>query len=494
MPTFFCALFQITVASLLGVDPSIVAEVCSEWDSCASNDQHDTEDDPGTSSSRSMQVPDFPSVLNSIRMYMLGRRRRSQRTSPSDVARHLVEKGFIPRGHSTRILHAVQSYLGRKGFRLSESWGLAEPRGSKLHRSDYHDDLLFYRAMHPDERLREVFVDECFVHMNLSKPDAAPSRSSVAKVGVLRITAAVRAPSARVEPAFAVAAAAAVATAKGIGIIGSINSSSRAMGLSSSSFGAGAVPNSLSISEYAGTVRNRKDMYSAAEFRKWFEVDLIPNLGEPSLIIMNNAKYHVAPPRDLPRLSRLSLHELRAFLRVNNLEFAESDTIFDLRRAAKRWILENRGVGTAIRAIARRFGHTVLYLPPGHHDLQPMEAVWERLKLNLATRSCSKIHEFRDISIAECNKLLADSSFLQASIDRCNATIESYISIAAPLSVSEEEARAALRSASSSSSSSLVSSAAGAPDKEVASSTGASDKEVGGSSRRARRGGNRLSS
>jgi hypothetical protein len=40
----------------------------------------------------------------------------------------------------------------------------------------------------------------------------------------------------------------------------------------------------------------------------------------------------------------------------------------------------------------------------------------------------------------------------------------------------------------------LVSSAAGAPDKEVASSTGASDKEVGGSSRRARRGGNRLSS
>ncbi|GBG27954.1 Hypothetical Protein FCC1311_041772, partial [Hondaea fermentalgiana] len=109
---------------------------------------------------------------------------------------------------------------------------------------------------------------------------------------------------------------------------------------------------------------------------------LLPNLHEPSLIIMDNASYHKTLPPTAPDVAKLKKQEVIAALYQYQIPHDATSTVAQLKVLLKNWIKEK--VLPEVIEAAERAGHRVLFTPPHYSDLQPMELVWAYVKGNIA--------------------------------------------------------------------------------------------------------------
>ena len=117
---------------------------------------------------------------------------------------------------------------------------------------------------------------------------------------------------------------------------------------------------------FAGTV-------TASGFEKWFSEQLFPNLHQPSLLILDNASIH---KRRLQTLSEMTVPQLRAHLMRSGVAYPP-----DANKAALLELVANHcAPPTVIEELARAAGHRVLYLPPYHPELNPIERMWGVIK------------------------------------------------------------------------------------------------------------------
>lgn len=121
------------------------------------------------------------------------------------------------------------------------------------------------------------------------------------------------------------------------------------------------------------------DNMNRANFEKWFKTQLIPNLEQPSLIIMDNASYHSGLDEEIPRKSWTKQHMLEWLLKksvkVPDNAFKDRiwETVQQQTMPKKIYHLDN---------YAESHGHRVLRLPPYHCQYNAIELVWSECKRN----------------------------------------------------------------------------------------------------------------
>lgn len=119
-----------------------------------------------------------------------------------------------------------------------------------------------------------------------------------------------------------------------------------------------------------------KASLTAERFEEWFENTLVPCLTAPSLIVMDNASFHKRCRRSI---SEWSVAQLRTRLTRRGVQYEAGLLRDDLVTLVK----EHCPPLLVVEAIALAAGHQVLFLPPYHPRLNPIENMWGVVKTHL---------------------------------------------------------------------------------------------------------------
>jgi transposase len=128
-------------------------------------------------------------------------------------------------------------------------------------------------------------------------------------------------------------------------------------------------------------------VFNGGNFLKWFKEQLLTNLCDaPCVIMMDNVAYHLVYSEHVPRPSTMKKAELIEYLLLKGLPIANEEgrplTALLLRAKVKEYVEKNEV--SAVIKLAREKFHKILFTPPYHSDLQPIELVWALVKGNVA--------------------------------------------------------------------------------------------------------------
>lgn len=120
-------------------------------------------------------------------------------------------------------------------------------------------------------------------------------------------------------------------------------------------------------------------------FRKWLESQLLPALSRPSVIIMDNARYHCNERDKVPTQACIK-NDIIRWLQNHNAQFDPSMTKAELIEIVRTTGVHNQKQ-YLVDDIIHNHGHIPLRLPPYHPDLNPIELVWGDIKGQVAQQS-----------------------------------------------------------------------------------------------------------
>lgn len=129
-------------------------------------------------------------------------------------------------------------------------------------------------------------------------------------------------------------------------------------------------------------------VFNGDNFTAWFKNQLLENIGpEPCLIIMDNAKYHKVYGPGVPKAYKMNKKQCLDWLTGKGIDTGGRRwSLLDARTAVRDWVLNNEKP-ECIR-LAEEKGHRVLFTPPYHSDLQPIEFLWAWVKRNVGNLYC----------------------------------------------------------------------------------------------------------
>lgn len=117
-------------------------------------------------------------------------------------------------------------------------------------------------------------------------------------------------------------------------------------------------------------------------FKIYFQNCVLPNLPPNSIVIIDNAKYHRCyPAGTLIPTSACNKSQLIEFLKSRNQEASMDEKKKKLLKRAKVF---KDDIKTEIQMITEAAGHQLLYLPPYHPEVNPIELAWSYVKRNVA--------------------------------------------------------------------------------------------------------------
>ncbi|XP_075977865.1 uncharacterized protein LOC142977677 [Anticarsia gemmatalis] len=145
----------------------------------------------------------------------------------------------------------------------------------------------------------------------------------------------------------------------------------------------GPVPNSLLVFSTKSKMADYHHDMNAKNFNKWLQEKLVPNLHEPSVIIMDNASYHSVVINKAPT-SQNRKDEIKEWLTLNGVPFEDYHSKNELLCLVKRHTPEP--IYEADQILSQN-GHEVLRLPPYHCDLNAIELVWSLAKRKVASKN-----------------------------------------------------------------------------------------------------------
>lgn len=136
----------------------------------------------------------------------------------------------------------------------------------------------------------------------------------------------------------------------------------------------GFVTNALLVFKSNTKSGDYHDEMNSTNFKKWVIEKLVPNLREPSIIVMDNAPYHRICVNKVPNTNSLK-KDMQLWLTQNKIDYGENLTKPQLLEIIKRNKPEK---------ILEDNRHKCLYLPPYHCDLNPIELIWSTMKRKVA--------------------------------------------------------------------------------------------------------------
>ena len=136
----------------------------------------------------------------------------------------------------------------------------------------------------------------------------------------------------------------------------------------------------LSIEE-EGPQGDYHKVFKGENYVEWFEKTLLPCLKQPCQIHMDNAGYHKTYHPSLPKPYKMNKKPCHDFLTARGVPFTGKEYVVELRDMVRKWIVTYEKFQCV--ALAEQKGHKVLWTPPYHSDLQPIELVWAVIKGNV---------------------------------------------------------------------------------------------------------------
>lgn len=127
---------------------------------------------------------------------------------------------------------------------------------------------------------------------------------------------------------------------------------------------------------------------TGSNFLNWWKVQLLANLKEPSLIIMDDAKFHLVYGKDVPQLDKMNKEEMIAYLRLNGVELGPCETAPMLRCKVKAYI--KRASSRSASGLLRH--EVILAPPPNYTDLQPLDSIWPLVMGRVARQHLPRHH------------------------------------------------------------------------------------------------------
>ncbi|CAG9790416.1 unnamed protein product [Diatraea saccharalis] len=145
----------------------------------------------------------------------------------------------------------------------------------------------------------------------------------------------------------------------------------------------GFVPGALLVFSSKSKSADYHDDMNSSNFMKWVREKLIPNLSKPSVIVMDNASYHIKQINKPPIMSNTKA-DIRKWLVNNGIHFEEYQT-----KAELMCLVNDKKTLPVYEAeeILKEHNHELLLLPPYHCDLNPIEMVWSQAKRKIASRN-----------------------------------------------------------------------------------------------------------
>nr|XP_004932428.2 uncharacterized protein LOC101736207 isoform X1 [Bombyx mori]XP_012551118.1 uncharacterized protein LOC101736207 isoform X1 [Bombyx mori]XP_037867233.1 uncharacterized protein LOC101736207 isoform X1 [Bombyx mori] len=145
----------------------------------------------------------------------------------------------------------------------------------------------------------------------------------------------------------------------------------------------GFISNALFIFKSQSKSSDYHDDMNSANFLKWMNEKLIPNLPTRSLVVMDNAPYHCTQINEAPTMSTLK-DEMLNWLRERGIYFEESR----IKPVLYNLIKQNKGPPTyAVNELLKSHNHEVLKLLPYHCDLNPIEKIWSLVQRRVAEKN-----------------------------------------------------------------------------------------------------------
>lgn len=350
------------------------------------------------------RLPRTKAMRIKIRDFVREKRRAKELVTAKTVFEFLCEKGMliIPEGANgicdshaysaaykcTRRL--LQDFGYRRGKRnnLVPDPQLIGKRQAYLLKCKENDDKP------PEERLRHVFLDESYIHQHHSHD----SSTSIFKGNRVCFAAAIQGQNPR-----------AVASAQRKDC-------------------AGLVPGSLWSFCPQKVTKDYYSVFNSDSFCKWFREQVVDNLEVPSLIHMDNAEYHKAYPATVPKWSRIKKGDAIVYLRKHGVKVdAVTSTSYVLKRQVKEYIESHEKL--EVEKIAEAKGHKVIFIPPYHSDLQPIELVWAYVQGNIA-QQYSEETTLEDVEsrLSQQFELLEDKGLLIGShIEYCRRVAAGFL-------------------------------------------------------------------
>lgn len=315
-------------------------------------------------------------ALETILQFVRDMHATSRRVTASQVTSMLTTKGFLdPNIKSSSNLRKVQRFLVKHGFQRGCQNGtmkIEQKEAVKLKRNSYLNAIVQARK----ESRPLVFLDESYIHQhhhhvhdNLFHPADEKDKPNKHYFKGRRYCFV----AAMTEQQF--------------------------------------LRNSVWIFESKKTGKDYHSVFNGQNFMNWVKTQLLPNIPPSSVIILDNAKYHKCLPSTIPKLSAKK-HILTDFLAQKGID-TTAKTLAQVKELLKEYTSKCK---LELEEVAEAAGHQVLFTPPYHSDLQPIELVWANVKGKVARQysSTTKLTDvlerlntaFDEVSEGAINKIM----------------------------------------------------------------------------------------
>lgn len=400
---------QQTTANLLGRSVATVSAVVKGWtDAIAEKqlpcDAVEMRANRGNRQAKVTRVPNTREMYVKVRNFVREERMNHKRVTAAQVMEFLIEDkvldvevgqgNIIPPKPYNAAIKATRRFLSRNGF-LRHKLGSVKVKPIVIEQRDaYVRVLMQNRTLPENARRREVYLDESYIHQHYTRHEYSVHDPKDGEDKTTKLPAKGR--------RYCILAA--------------------IQGRGANNAPSGLVPNSVwmfcpqSRKESAGDYHKN---FNGKNFSAWWRNQLLPNLTQPSIIIMDNAKYHLSKPPDTPDPIKWKKAEILTFLTERGESVDSNVSAVEAKGLMRRWI--NSHVKAEVVQLAEAAGHTVLFTPPHYSDLQPIELVWAHIKGNVG-RQYSK-----GTTLAQVKSRL-DGEFERLNSEEGNVVIDKIIS------------------------------------------------------------------
>ena len=345
--------------------------------------------DRGNFTDKATRIPQTSNMQGRIRHFVRIEQQNRKRVTGKQVLEMLIDEGilFVPKDNDGKYLkkeydsayRITRLWLSRNGYRRGKRKGnLALRENIRVKRDVFLKEFFANRAeTDPSKRLREVFLDESYIHQHYNKNEDSlwdPSDDQDVQYS--------KAPQKGNRYCF-LCAIQGPAVEYDHDVDCKVEFLSREQPSRTEDM-AGVVPNSVWTFCPQDKKMHKGDyhkVFNSKNFTEWFRNQLIPKLKEPSLIVMDNAAYHCVYPESVPKVAKCRKADLIAYCTSKGLPVEPGDTVAILKKRVSEHIKEHEE--REVEILAREAGHRVLWQPPHHSDFQPIELLWAKLKGNI---------------------------------------------------------------------------------------------------------------
>jgi hypothetical protein len=308
-----------------------------------------------------------------LREFVRARRMRRERTTARQVIDFFVKEGLLEipvdaQGKYCRKAlesanRGVRRVIERLKYRRGRRQNLCPDPSLIIKRDQYLAAFMANRLAPKESRLREVYMDESYIHEHYNKNDEGiwdPNdeqdvmfKKDPTKGSRYCFAAAIQGPNWKVD-----------------------NPTGEDLG--------GLVPNS--VWAFCPTKKEHHfgdyhKVFNGINFIQWWTQQLLPNLKQPSLILLDNAAYHKVRHPDSPNLREMKKPDVIAYLRSKGVEVDANRSAIDLKSELKEWIQKNIPIEIVRLANRKRTPGTV-------HPAIPYRSTANRTFVGKSEREC----------------------------------------------------------------------------------------------------------